>query len=111
MSERRCTYKCGDWNCGSYQFNLYKDNIDQGNLCDVHYWQTRAQKAEATSKEPSAEDWVILRLLRAWVRNAPHARLNPTAAKSVLFMRHKLGLKTIGKMVDQLREEEGLKDD
>jgi hypothetical protein len=61
--------------------------------------------------QPTAEDWVILRLLRAWVRTAPHARLNPTAVESVLFMRRKLGLKTIGKMVDQLREEEGLKDD
>jgi hypothetical protein len=44
MSEKRCLYKCGDWNCGSYQFNLYKDAIDQGELCDVHYWQTKAQR-------------------------------------------------------------------
>ena len=44
MAEKRCLYKCGDWNCGSYQFNLYKDAIDQGNLCDVHYWQTEAQR-------------------------------------------------------------------
>jgi hypothetical protein len=44
MAEKRCVYKCGDWNCGSYQFNLYKDAIDQGKLCDVHYWQTKAQR-------------------------------------------------------------------
>jgi len=44
MAEKRCVYKCGAWNCGSYQFNLYKDDIDQGNLCDVHYWQTKAQR-------------------------------------------------------------------
>ena len=44
MAERRCTFKCGDWNCGSYQFNLYKADIDQGDLCDVHYWQTKAQR-------------------------------------------------------------------
>ena len=44
MAEKRCVYKCGDWNCGSYQFNLYKDDIDQGELCDVHYWQTKAQR-------------------------------------------------------------------
>jgi len=43
MAEKRCVYKCGAWNCGSYQFNLYKDEIDQGDLCDVHYWQTKAQ--------------------------------------------------------------------
>jgi len=44
MAEKRCVFKCGDWNCGSYQFNLYKDTIDQGDLCDVHYWQTKAQR-------------------------------------------------------------------
>jgi hypothetical protein len=44
VAERRCTFKCGDWNCGSYQFNLYKADIDQGDLCDVHYWQTKAQR-------------------------------------------------------------------
>ena len=44
MAEKRCVYKCGAWNCGSYQFNLYKDDIDQDQLCDVHYWQTKAQR-------------------------------------------------------------------
>ena len=44
MAEKRCVYKCGAWNCGSYQFNLYKDEIYQGDLCDVHYWQTKAQR-------------------------------------------------------------------
>jgi hypothetical protein len=44
MVEKRCVYKCGAWNCGSYQFNLYKDDIDQGDLCDVHYWQAKAQR-------------------------------------------------------------------
>ena len=44
MAEKRCVFKCGAWNCGSYQFNLYKDDIDQGLLCDVHYWQTKAQR-------------------------------------------------------------------
>lgn len=40
--------------CGSYAFNLYKDDIDQGDLCDVHYWQTKAQSAQ----EPVAlPDW------------------------------------------------------
>ena len=44
MAENKCTYKCGAWNCGSYQFNLHQDDIDQGNFCDVHYWQTKAQR-------------------------------------------------------------------
>ena len=33
--------------CGSYAFNLYAEGIDQGGFCDVHYWQGRAQRAEA----------------------------------------------------------------
>jgi hypothetical protein len=29
--------------CGSYAFNLHNDGIKQGDLCDVHYWQDRAE--------------------------------------------------------------------
>ena len=54
MAENKCTYKCGAWNCGSYQFNLYKDDIDQSDLCDVHYWQTKAQR-KPTALEQQAE--------------------------------------------------------
>lgn len=32
--------------CGSSQFNLRKEGIDQGDRCDVHYWKIRALKAE-----------------------------------------------------------------
>jgi hypothetical protein len=46
--------KDGFHRCGSYAFNLYKDDIDQGELCDVHYWQERALKAEALL-EPTDE--------------------------------------------------------
>ncbi len=38
--------------CGSYAFNLYKEGIDQGGLCDVHYWQGRAHRAEALMSVP-----------------------------------------------------------
>ena len=42
---KRCKHVRQDgFNCGSYAFNLYKDDIDQGNLCDVHYWQAKAQR-------------------------------------------------------------------
>jgi hypothetical protein len=105
MTERRCTHKCGDWNCGSYQFNLYKDNIDQGNLCDVHYWQTRAQKAEATSKEPSAEDWVILRVLDGWAEDMGDLRHDITAQRTVHWLVDKLGKQTVLEMTAQLKEE------
>jgi hypothetical protein len=106
MAERRCTHKCGDWNCGSYQFNLYKHDIDQGDLCDVHYWQTRAQTAEATSKEPSAEDWIIMRLLDGWVHDMGGLGHSATAHRTVHWMVKKLGKQTINDMLDQLEPED-----
>lgn len=40
--------------CGSYAFNLYKEDIDQGDLCDVHYWQggalTKVDRHELQTK-------------------------------------------------------------
>ena len=30
--------------CGPYALNLARHGIDQGDLCDVHYWQGRAEK-------------------------------------------------------------------
>ena len=36
--------------CGSHAFNLYAEGIDQGGLCDVHYWQGRAHRAEALAQ-------------------------------------------------------------
>ena len=44
MNERCKHVKQDGFNCGSYAFNLYKDDIDQGDLCDVHYWQAKAQR-------------------------------------------------------------------
>ena len=44
MTDKRCGFKQGLWNCGSYAFNLHKDDLDQSELCDVHYWQTKAQR-------------------------------------------------------------------
>ena len=54
MNER-CTFQQGKFNCGSYAFNLYKEGIEQGDLCDVHYWQDQAQKARADEREACAK--------------------------------------------------------
>ena len=35
--------------CGSFAFNLAQEGIDQGDLCDRHYWQDRAEKAELSA--------------------------------------------------------------
>lgn len=56
----RCKFKQGKFNCGSYAFNLYKENIDQGDYCDHHYWQDQAMKAitalrEALSEQPAQQ--------------------------------------------------------
>ncbi len=32
--------------CGSYAFNLRGEGIEQGTMCDVHYWQAKAEAAE-----------------------------------------------------------------
>ncbi len=51
----RCTFKQGNFNCGSYAFNLYKEDIDQGSYCDHHYWQDQAMKARADEREACAK--------------------------------------------------------
>jgi hypothetical protein len=50
MNEQ-CKFQVGKYNCGSYAFNLYKEQIDQGDRCDRHYWQERAEKARADERE------------------------------------------------------------
>jgi hypothetical protein len=56
MTER-CKHIGKDgYRCGSHAFNLYKDDIDQNELCDVHYWQERALKAEDKLKGESKHD-------------------------------------------------------
>jgi hypothetical protein len=50
MNER-CTFKQGLFNCGSYAFNLYKEDIKQGDYCDHHYWQDQAIKAAAHERK------------------------------------------------------------
>ena len=54
---KRCKHigKDGFHRCGSYAFNLEKDDIDQGDLCDVHYWQKRALEAVNTEREACAK--------------------------------------------------------
>jgi hypothetical protein len=42
--------------CGSYAFNLYKEQIDQGDRCDHHYWKDRAVKAEALVDAARADE-------------------------------------------------------
>jgi hypothetical protein len=51
----RCTFKQGQYNCGSYAFNLWKENIEQGDYCDHHYWQDQAEKARADEREACAK--------------------------------------------------------
>lgn len=56
--DKRCKHRQDGFNCGSYAFNLYKDDIDQGDLCDVHYWQAKAQRTE---QEPVANELTQLK--------------------------------------------------
>ncbi len=48
--------------CGSYAFNLYKEDIDQGDWCDVHYWK---EKALAQPEREPLEYW---NAVEGWVK-------------------------------------------
>ena len=52
---KTCKWQDGYRNCGSYAFNLYRDGIDQGEYCDVHYWQDQAKKATLAEREACAK--------------------------------------------------------
>jgi hypothetical protein len=41
--------------CFSYAFNLYKEDIDQGDLCDVHYWKEKAMEAQQEQRSVSEQ--------------------------------------------------------
>lgn len=51
----RCTFKQGQYSCGSYAFNLWKEGIEQGEYCDRHYWQDQVTKARADEREACAK--------------------------------------------------------
>jgi hypothetical protein len=48
MRDQRCTFveEDGFHHCGSYAFNLQQRDIDQGTLCDVHYWESRSKERD-----------------------------------------------------------------
>ena len=50
---KQCKFQVGKYNCGSYAFNLYKEQIDQKDRCDHHYWQEKAMEAAAHEREAS----------------------------------------------------------
>ena len=52
---KQCKFQVGKYNCGSYAFNLYNEQIDQGDRCDHHYWQEKAMDAAAHEREECAK--------------------------------------------------------
>ena len=55
MNEQCKFITANGYRCGSYAFNLYKEQIDQGDRCDHHYWQEQAMKAAAHEREACAK--------------------------------------------------------
>lgn len=51
--------------CGSYQFNLHQEGIDQGELCDVHYWKVLALKGRDIAKLAWDYHLAVLSLAKA----------------------------------------------
>lgn len=54
--------------CGSYQFNLRREHINQGDLCDVHYWKVRALKG----KEVATLAWNYRLEVQSYVHECKH---------------------------------------
>ena len=59
----------------------------------------------AMKPQPTAEDWIILRLLNGWVNDVGVLMHNELARKSVQWLTNKLGIETVLDMVEQLKEE------
>jgi len=55
MNEQCKFTNANGYRCGSYAFNLYKEQIDQGDRCDHHYWQEQAMKAAEQEREECAK--------------------------------------------------------
>jgi hypothetical protein len=51
VMNKQCKFQVGKYNCGSYAFNLYKENIEQGDYCDRHYWQNLVIEIAAQERE------------------------------------------------------------
>ena len=64
----RCKHKKNGYNCGSYAFNLHLEGIDQGDLCDVHYWQNKAIAQPAPVQDVSLIDEGKTAEQRPWIR-------------------------------------------
>lgn len=68
--------RCAQKGCGSYAFNLAHDGVDQGSLCDVHYWQSQANQLKALNAELAAalSGMVeITELTIGWLPTPPNA--------------------------------------
>lgn len=50
--------------CWSYAFNLQKEGIDQGYLCDKHYWQSKAEESDLMFRSQRA----LIAMLRQEVK-------------------------------------------
>lgn len=58
--------------------------------------------------QPTAEDWIILRLVRFAYHNAPiQAAVSRTVYKSFLHIMYRLGSAEVMQMLGQLDDEEG----
>ena len=84
--------------CGSSQFNLHHEGINQKDLCDVHYWQIRALKAEcaeAVEQEVArlrSLGWTKARLARnsqEFFFNVPSNTLSESLLHSRLVKEHR----------------------
>ena len=53
-------------------------------------------------KEPTADHWVILRLLRLIAKNTPYVAVGLDYSKSIRYLRDQVGPTQLGQMIEQL---------
>ena len=57
-------------------------------------------------KEPTADHWVILRLLRLIAKNTPYVVVGLDYLKSIKYLRNEVGPTQLGQMIEQLNRSE-----
>lgn len=88
MTKSRCKSKCAEgYVCGSFAFNLYKEGIDQGDLCDVHYWKAKALN-DATHLAAPVQEPV------AWIDRLPEGTTHIARCRVTVNSGGSLSLRT-----------------
>jgi hypothetical protein len=63
--------------CASRQFNLWKQDIDQGDMCDVHYWQVESERIASIVKDQQVTIELLKNQVAAFRKEVDHVMGTP----------------------------------